>query len=292
MDLSSLDIFRAVASERSVTGAAKRLGRVPSNVTTRIQQLEADLGVALFSRVGKRMTLTPEGEIFLSYSNRLSDLVREARQAVKPAVPSGRFRVGTMESTAASQLPRVLTRFRASWPEVSLELAIGATRGLTERVLARELDCALIGQPPGKTRGRGLRSVFDSKGLEYHRIFAEDLLIVLPFNHPGIRSAADLRVETLAALEPGCAYRNIAERWIEKDGRARTVQHSSYHAILASVTAGNAAGVVPRSLLDLMQWPAKLSTHPLETVDTLLIRRKDSRSPVFTAFLETLTARN
>ena len=77
MDLSSIEIFLAVASDRSVTKAAKAVGRVPSNVTTRVQQLEEDLGVALFSRDGKKMTLTREGETFLAYGNRLMALALE-----------------------------------------------------------------------------------------------------------------------------------------------------------------------------------------------------------------------
>ena len=84
MDLVSLDIFRTVAEEGSVTGAARRLDRVQSNVTTRLRQLEADLGVALFSRDGRRMTLTHEGRVLLDYAHRLQSLVAEARAALVP----------------------------------------------------------------------------------------------------------------------------------------------------------------------------------------------------------------
>ena len=67
MDLTALDIFRTVAAEGSVTRAAERLQRAQSNVTTRVRQLEAELGVALFLREGKRMALTPEGLVLLDY---------------------------------------------------------------------------------------------------------------------------------------------------------------------------------------------------------------------------------
>ena len=100
MDLVSLDIFRTVAEEGSVTGAARRLDRVQSNVTTRLRQLEADLGVALFSRDGRRMTLTHEGRVLLDYAHRLQSLVAEARAALVPGTE--RLRLGTMESTAAN----------------------------------------------------------------------------------------------------------------------------------------------------------------------------------------------
>ena len=74
MDHTSLDIFRVVAAELSVTRAAKRLGRVQSNVTTRIQQLEEELGVPLFRRDGNRLTLSAEGDRFLGYANRMRAL--------------------------------------------------------------------------------------------------------------------------------------------------------------------------------------------------------------------------
>ena len=61
MDLSSLRIFSAVVAEGGITRAADRLHRVQSNVTTRIRQLEDELGVALFIREGKRLHLAPAG---------------------------------------------------------------------------------------------------------------------------------------------------------------------------------------------------------------------------------------
>lgn len=157
------------------------------------------------------MTLTREGLAFLPYASRILDLVAEARQVVNPAEPSGLFRVGTMESTAASRLPDLLARFHALWPSVSLQLTLGATRDLTQGVLAHRLDCALIARP---MKGLGDEEAgFDPDQLETEHVFVENLLIVLPPDHPEILSPADLRVDTLAALEPGCTYRRIAEKW-------------------------------------------------------------------------------
>ena len=70
-------------------------------------------------------------------------------------------------------------------------------------------------------------AAFDAelKSLETEAVFIEDLLIVLPSTHPQIKSAADLRVGSLAALEPGCTYRRIAEHWarsVERPADQRT----------------------------------------------------------------------
>jgi DNA-binding transcriptional LysR family regulator len=72
----------------------------------------------------------------------------------------------------------------------------------------------------------------------------------------------------------------------------RTLELSSYHAVLASVATGNSIGVMPQSVLDLMQRPDGTKTYQLGPVDTLLVRRKDSRSPIFHAFLDVLTKRH
>jgi DNA-binding transcriptional LysR family regulator len=290
MDLSSIEIFLAVASDRSVTKAAKAVGRVPSNVTTRIQQLEEYLGVSLFSRDGKKMTLTREGETFLAYANRLVALALEARQAVRPLLPSGTLRVGTMESTAASRLPAALTQFNQMWPDVSLCLTLGASRDLTRDVLSDVLDCALIARPPKAMLDADADFDAELKKLETEQVFVEDLLLVLPSGHPSIQSAADLRVASLAALEPGCTYRRIAENWARKSSALQTTELGSYHAILASVATGNAAGVMPRSVLDLMHWPTSVPTHQLGSVDTILIYRKNDRPSAFNAFHEVLSA--
>ena len=71
MDLAALAIFRAVVRENGVTRAAAKLNRVQSNVTTRIKQLEEELGAALFVRDGRRLVLTPAGHTLLPYAERL-----------------------------------------------------------------------------------------------------------------------------------------------------------------------------------------------------------------------------
>ena len=289
MDLSSLDIFLAVADHCSVTRAAKAINRVPSNVTIRIRQLEDDLGILLFSRDGKKMTLTREGRVFLSYASRIQALALEARHAVSPPGPSGSLWLGSMESTAASRLPDVLARFNALWPSISLVLTMASTRELVRGVLSDELDCALIARPPQSLASDrdGLGS--DLEQLDLQPVYVEDLVLVLPLHHPKIETAADLRVGALAALEPGCTYRRVAEDWARKSTSIRTLELGSYHAIVASVSAGNAIGVMPKSVLDMMTWPSGIRTHDLGPVETVLVRRKNERSLAHDAFLDVLS---
>lgn len=281
MDLSTLSIFRTVALEQSITRAAQRLQRVQSNVTTRIRQLEDDLGVALFLREGKRMTLTEQGHAFLAYAEQLLALADEARQAMHPQQPSGSLRLGSMESSAASRLPAPLAQFHREHPQVSLEVSTGPSQPLLDGVLARRLDCALIAQPRTFAAGQWHAEALPA-GLEAEAVFAEELLLVLPVAHPPVRGPQDVRLRTLAGFGLGCSYRQIAQSWLNSAGPAVRVQEvGSYHAILACVAAGACVGVLPRSLLDLLREPPALQCVPLLSLDTLLVWRSGYRSAAF-----------
>src|SRR5260221_12446247 len=99
MDLSDLHICRSVVEAGGVTRAAEKLNRVQSNVTTRVRQLESELGVDLFVREGKRLHVSPAGKLFFHYAARLRALAREARQAGHDAKPPESLRFERGESS-------------------------------------------------------------------------------------------------------------------------------------------------------------------------------------------------
>ncbi len=282
MDLTTLEIFRLVALENSITRAAQRLQRVQSNVTTRIQQLEEELGVALFLRDGKRMSLTEQGRAFLDYAERLLSLADEARQAMHPDRPGGRLRLGSMESTAATRLPRPLAAFHGECPEVTLEVSTGTSAALIDGVLARRLDCALVALPENLDA-----TALPGHGLQGDAVFREELLLALPPGHPVVESPAQVRVQTLAGFAKGCTYRQIGEQWLTAEGTPpgfRVQEVGSYHAILACVAAGTCIGVLPRSVLDLQRDPAPVVTHSLREIDTWLVWRDGYATAAFQRF--------
>lgn len=287
MDLAALAVFRAVAREQSITRAAERLGRVPSNVTTRIQQLEAEIGVALFQRDRKRMTLTAEGQTYLDYADRILNLAEEAQQVVNPSGPAGTLRVGSMESTVASRLPIPLARYNKQWPEVVIDLSTAPTRQLIDALLARHIDCALIAVPAGEWwLGPG--------ELDKLPVFREELVLLLPAGHPEIRHADEIRPRALAAFAPGCTYRLLAEEWLTGFGSLKAhfaVQEvRSYHAMFACTAAGSCISIMPRSVVDLMRHLGAVEEQPLMTVDTYLASRPGFATPAFAAFRDTLEA--
>lgn len=273
MDLSDLRVFQAVATTGGITRAASLLHRVPSNVTTRIKNLERDLGVLLFARQGKRLQLSPSGRMLLDYANRLLALAEEARSAMHSDVPCGVLRLGSMESTAAIRLPSLLAQVHESYPGLAVELTTGTPRQLTARVLGGELDAALVAEPVSDPH------------LDSVQAYIEDLVIIASAGHPPIRTARDIREGSLLAFEPDCPHRQRLETWCLRSEMAprRIVEVGSYHAILGCCVAGMGVALIPAAVLETYTERHRLSVHKLKgdyrTVRTMLIWRKDSVQP-------------
>lgn len=283
MDFASLEIFCAVAAEGSVTRAARVLGRVQSNVTTRLRQLEEELGAALFLRDGKRMLPTAAGLALLGYARQILSLGAEARLAVLPGAPAGVLRLGSMEATAASRLPWPLMACRRQWPQLDVQLTTGTTGALCDAVRERALDCALVALAPGQAPDGGLLGT---------PVFSEELMLVLPAGHAPVATPADVGALALAGFARGCTYRRIAEDWLKGDNsavkRPATLEMGSYHAILACVAAGTHVAIMPRSVLALYAGALPVETLFVMRVETLLVRRGAYRSAGFDALLAAL----
>ena len=278
MEMESLTIFCAVASELSVTQAAARLGRAPSSVTTRIQQLEADIGAQLFVRTNKRMALTAAGERFLEYAQRLLALAEEARHVVTGGREGGTLRVGSMESTAASRLPALLAAYHARYPATRLALSTGPSRPLIEQVRTGLLDCAFVALPPAFGA-----AALDELGLASTSVWREELCLLLPASEGPVRRAVDVRTRSLAAFPQGCTYRSIAEEVLGVAGTTqwRVQEMTSYHTMIACVAAGACVTLLPASVLALSDAPATLTTLLVGQADTLLVWRAGFDVPAF-----------
>jgi DNA-binding transcriptional LysR family regulator len=284
MDLSDLRIFAAVVREGGVTRAATHLHRVPSNVTTRIRQLEDDLGCALFVRAGKRLHVAPAGQILLDYADRLLALAQEARAAVLDSRPRGLFRLGAMDSTAAVRLPRLIAEFGRRYPEVAFELRTANPPALAAAVLAGELEAALVAEPA------------PAASFEQVVAFREEVVIVAAAGHPAIGKNGFVP-KTMIVFEHGCPHRKRLEAWYEslRALPERTIELGSYHAMLGCVVAGMGAALLPRSVLSTFPERRRLSIHPLPRgqrgIATLLIWRKGVNSPKVRALVQILASK-
>lgn len=253
MNLTDLEVFLCVVETGGITKAAERLHRVPSNVTTRVRQFEEDLGVPLFLREGKRLRLSPAGEVLRGYAERILGLAREARESVSDDLHNGLLRLGAMESAAAVRLPQPLSEFHRCYPNVLLELRTGSTCQLVAQVLAGELDAALVAD-----------AVADAR-LGRVAAYTEELVIVAEAGHRPINSPQDVSRLTVLAFGAGCAYRKRLERWFDEGDRQpdRIMEFFSYHAILGCAVTGMGVALVPKSILDVFPGRAQLSAHLL-----------------------------
>jgi len=253
IDLDSLEIFRTVVQEGGVIRAANKLNRVQSNVTTRIKQLEQRLGRTLFRRQGRGLVLSPEGELLLSYAQRLFRLADEAESELRSGLAVGVLRIGSLESTAGSRLAPVLSRFHRAHPGVVVELATGTTAALLQRVANFELEAAFVSEP------------FTPGALESRKVFEEELVLITGKDVPAVRRAGDLAGRTLIAFAQGCSYRKRVEEWLGSSALqpARTLEFASYQAMIACVAAGTGFAIVPRSLLLALKATQDVRQHEL-----------------------------
>ena len=281
IDFTDLLVFRVVVEEGGIIRAARKLHRVPSNVTKRIKQLESSMGVTLFHRDRQRLHLSPTGELLRGYADRLVQLSEEARAAVSGTNPRGVLKLGALESTAASRLPGLLAAFHHRYPDVRLELTTGTNDFLVQAVAGRRLDAAFIAEPP-------------SRVLAHIPVFRERLAIISSADHPPIRRSQDIKSASLIAFPDGCAYRRVLQRWLGHDvfSTKRMLELGSYHAIVACVASGAGIALVPESVLDTMpQTPVRRHALPKAMADitTPLVWRDGEISPPVLA-LRTLVA--
>ena len=241
MNLTALQIFKSVVEQGGVNKAAAKLHRVPSNVTTRIKQLEEQLGAKLFLRIGRRLALSAEGKLLLPLAEQLLRLSSEAEAALRNKKPRGTLRIGALESTAASRLPPVLSRYHQLYPDVQIELVTGTSGALVSRVHKEEVEAAFVAEP------------FNANGLEIQTAFVEELVLITPKSFGQVRSAKDIGNRTVIAFSTGCSYRQRLETWLgaSKVLPDRVMEFQSYHAIIACVAAGSGLAVVPRAVLEL-----------------------------------------
>lgn len=253
IDLESLAIFRTVVEEGGVIRAAEKLHRVPSNVTTRIRTLEEYLGVRLFRRQGRTLSLSAEGQTLLGYSVRLLRLADEAVNELRTGKPQGVFRLGSLESTAGSRLAPILSRYHIENPGVVVELITGTTGTLVNRVMSFEIEAAFVSEP------------FTASELESIVVFREELVLITSKQTRNVPTASDLGRSTMISFAHGCSYRKRLEDWLGDDNvmPERVLEFGSYQGMIACVAAGTGFAVVPKSVLVALQATEQVRQHKL-----------------------------
>lgn len=209
--LRQLATFRTVARLGSVSRAAEELHLSQSAVSIQLSSLEAAAGAPLVSRTGHGVRLTEAGELLLTYADRLIALWNETSDEIATFLGefSGTLRVGAV-TTAEYWLPRLLVTFVNDNPKVKIKLNIANRDEIVRSLAMREIDIAVMGQPPGELK------------VSSAAIAKNPMAFVAAPNHPLMSerklTMARLAEERLLVRERGSGTRLTVERLFKEAG--------------------------------------------------------------------------
>lgn len=143
LDLDTLRTFSVAHELGSLGQAAEQLGRTPSAVSLQMKRLQNDIGVPLFRKHGRGLTLTEAGLVVLDYARRILALHDELLDTMQGAKVAGNIRVGCAQDFA-SVLPSVLSHFSSLYPRMQVELRIEGNGVLADAIDASQIDLAVI----------------------------------------------------------------------------------------------------------------------------------------------------
>ena len=242
MELWQLEVFTAVAEEKSFSRAGQRIGRTQPAISSAIKLLEGELGEPLFDRMGRSVRLTSAGELLTEYAKRLLSLREEAVLAVGElrGLSRGTLRLGANETTCLYLLPEVLSAFTQAYPQVQVDIHRAITRSITERVIEGKLDFGIVTLPIKNSR---------LEAITIHR--DEMALIVGPGHALASRRSVkmnDLETAPFILHKIGTTTR---ERLVKhfNDGGVKikvTMELASIETIKRFVSIGMGISIVPR----------------------------------------------
>jgi LysR family transcriptional regulator, low CO2-responsive transcriptional regulator len=242
-----LRVFNEVARQLSFAKAARALHLTPPAVTMQVKELEAQVGLPLFDRAGRSVSLTTTGEYMLVYARRLLATLKDAEDAAARLrqADAGTLAIG-MVSTAKYFLPRLLAQFRQEHPHVEIRLAEGNRESLVRLLQANEVDVAVMGRPPRELATRA------------EPFAAHPHVFVAAPDHPLARHEGELDVESLRphdfiVREEGSGTRAALEQFL-RDARIEprvAMEMSSNETIKQAVIAGMGASFLSLHTLEL-----------------------------------------
>lgn len=225
--LWGIEVFLAVAEERAISAAAKRLGVSPSAISQQLTGLEAALGAVLLDRSARPMGLTPAGAMFRRHAQTILNAEAEARADLAVADLSGltTLRLGMIEDFDAEVTPSLLSALAVELKGCRFLLETGASHRLLDQLEQRSLDIVVAADLGSETGDQGWREV--------HPLLAEPFLAVTPKG----QSHADLPLIQYTARH--LMGRQIAGHLARQNLRlGHRFELDSYHAILAMVAGG------------------------------------------------------
>jgi DNA-binding transcriptional LysR family regulator len=296
MQTEMLEVFREVATQRSITGAAATLRYTQSAVSRQMAALESEFGARLFDRLPRGVALTEEGRCLLAHAEAVLDRLATARRevhAVRDAV-TGRLRIGAFATADAAVVPRAMAAFRTSHPAVEVSLIEGLTTRLLAALLAADADVVLVNTSADRP--------FADDRFNLHHLADEPVLLAVRADHRLAArrapvSSDELTDESWVAGSPrpadtllGASARLGFEPRIEFVVREWTAKFGFVAAGLGvTLVPALAAGVVPAGLALLRLDPGAFPPRLVQAA-TLAGRTVPATVERFLATLRTETA--
>ncbi|HUZ45416.1 MAG TPA: LysR family transcriptional regulator [Terriglobia bacterium] len=174
MDYDQLASFLEVARLQSFSRAAEKIYRTQPAISAQVRLLEQECGEKLFDRSGKKVLLTPAGEILLRYAEKLLELQKEALQTIAELnqTPRGKLYIGANEATCLYVLPKTFARFRQLYPLVQISIYRNFSHKILQKVQEGAVDMGIVTLPQTATN------------IEILPVFRDEIQVVVPKNHP------------------------------------------------------------------------------------------------------------
>ncbi len=285
MELRHLRYFVAVAEELHFGRAANRVGIAQPPLSRQIQDLEDEIGVKLFKRTKRSVSLTHAGKTFLKDALQTLELseraVRSARRADSGEI--GRLAVGFVGSATYSFLPYALRFFRNRFPHVELMLLELTTYEQLNALHQKAVDAAFVRLP------------IKDDALFIETLFKEPFIVALPSHHPLV-SHTSIPLQMLApegfvmfSRQQGTTFHDQVVSLCHQAGFSPNVVQEAVQipTVLGLVSAGMGVTLVPASVqkLRLAGVVYRNLTQIDRTTELAMAWRRDDESPVLSAFL-------
>lgn len=260
VDLKALKTFEAIARLGSFQKAAEELKFAQSTVTLQIQRFEADLGVSLFIREGKRTNLTEAGRWLSGQASILLSSVKSLRSTVMEidVGEAGQIHIAGIEPAISTVIAPVISDFCKKRPNIGISVEVGGTHSISEGVSSGELDFGICSAPPAHFR------------LAFEPLFEEKLGLLVPVNHK-LASMDNIKIEdlvgeTIILKERTCAYRELTEKSLVQRGITpfSKIEIGSFGLIQRFVLAGHGVGIYP--IYQSRTLPISLVVKPFSNV--------------------------
>jgi len=246
VSLRQLQVFETVARLLSYTRAAAELHLTQPAVSMQVRQLEEEVGLPLFEKLGKQISLTEAGHELFHYSRTIDRSLQEMEEVVESlkGVSRGRLSIA-VASTVNYFAPRLLAAFHQRYPGIGLQLDVTNRERLIHQLRENAVDMVLMGQPPQAVE------------VESEAFMDNPLVVIAPPEHPLAREQAisvqRLAEEVFVMREPGSGTRQAMERFFGEHGVAirHGMQMTRNEAIKQAVRAGLGLSVVSVHTLEL-----------------------------------------